>query len=205
MCLQFIPSTHRFFFPLPFCQISIKIYATEKSCCFQALYSATHTLIYKYNANYNFFPLNQETTSCCIFLPFPFLSPLSPQKRGRKVFSFLFPIHDGNFFSPPFTMGMGPRSLEEIFHGKISFIHSESCAEEKQQLSSPKSPGEQENSWANLLCPAKPQGSIPGEDRSGFGDFWRNVTEICFGGGKKKGNWSQKWGFFFPSPPYERQ
>lgn len=81
-------------------------------------------------------------------------------------------------------MGMGPSSLEEIFRGKSSFIHSETCTEEKQQSSSLKSPWEQENSWASLLCPAKPQGSIPGEDRSGFGELWRNVTKICFGGEK---------------------
>lgn len=102
MCLQFIPSTCRFFsFTFLPGFHSAKIYATEKYCCFQALYSAINTLIYKYNANYNeFFSLNQGMSSHCIFSPFPFLSPLSPQKRGEKTSPLVMDISWKNLFYP---------------------------------------------------------------------------------------------------------
>lgn len=91
------------FFPLPFCQVStvprfmlLKHIAAFKLCT--QLF--THSFINIIQIIMRFFSLNQGMSSHCIFLPFPFLSPLSPQKRGEKASPLMMDISWKNLFYP---------------------------------------------------------------------------------------------------------
>lgn len=75
------------FFPGPCCQISIKIYATERYFCFQTLYSGIHTLILNIMQIILVFLLKSgKLFTLHNFILSFLISPFSPEKR-RKSFS----------------------------------------------------------------------------------------------------------------------